>query len=183
MIHHCIHKSPLFNSISIHSNLTDAFISFKSVSMLPCHLCPGLESALFPSGFPAKEVYALFTPPPHITMSCPYCPSWPSEHFTGSRRSNMNFKNQLLLSRPMSAAKCQTMKAVWQLKPVLKNESSIQAFIHAWESLKLLAYFNKFINSVYIFIQLLPRFLLHHFQHCCEFFKHLHLQLRLESKK
>ena len=72
-------------------------------------------------------------------------------------------------------------KTCYQPNSLHKNESNIYAFTHICDLLNLSAYFNKFIDSVYILIQLLPCFPLHHFQHSSEFFKHLHLQIRLKN--
>jgi hypothetical protein len=77
-VHHRIHNSP--PPVPILSQIYPVYAphpaSPRSTLVLTSHLRLGLSSGLFPSGFPAKTLYAPLLPPHTCHMSCPSQSSW-----------------------------------------------------------------------------------------------------------
>jgi hypothetical protein len=68
--HHRVHKSPPRVPVLSQINLvhtTPASLSLRSILILSSHLCLGLPSGLFPSGFPTNILYAFLFFPIHST--------------------------------------------------------------------------------------------------------------------
>jgi len=55
-VHYCIHKLP--PPVRILSQITAVPDSWRSILILPSHICLDIPGGLFPSGFPTKTLYA-----------------------------------------------------------------------------------------------------------------------------
>ena len=68
-VHYCIHKCPPPVSILNQLHPVHTPTSWRSIIILSSHLCLGLPSGLFPSGFPTTTLYKSLLYP--IRATCP----------------------------------------------------------------------------------------------------------------
>lgn len=77
-VHRILSVVPVLNLMNSVSTLLLSF--FKIFIILSFHLCQGLPSGFYPSGFPSKTLYAVVIST-CMLHSCPSCLIWSSRYF------------------------------------------------------------------------------------------------------
>jgi hypothetical protein len=95
-VRHRVHRSPPLVLILIHINPIHTIPSYlRYVIILSTHVCLGLSSSLFPSGFPTNILYAFLFCPHSCCVPCPSRPSWlEGSHITKITRDNYNRRKE-----------------------------------------------------------------------------------------